>query len=304
MMPARDARHAVLRAVPGEAAAVHRAHPAHDHHADHLRAVHGRLVRHREPRCSTSTSCCSSASLAFFLRRRNYPIPPFVLGLVLGDILDKSLRRGLDAVRRRACCRSSRARSARCCSRSPCSRCSCTSRRSTAPSTRLGGNLARRFRRRHHGHDHENDSPRHHHERRHRTHGHEPASRALDQRDPRAGRRRARRRARASCPIRSSSAATRTRSRRSRRRTAIARWTTDLDAALADRDESRSTSTPRRPACGPKLVRKAIAAGKHIYCEKPIAPTLAEALDLYRARRGGGRASTASCRTSSGCRAC
>jgi putative tricarboxylic transport membrane protein len=32
---------------------------------------------------------------AFFLRRQNYPIPPFVLGLVLGDILDKSLRRGL-----------------------------------------------------------------------------------------------------------------------------------------------------------------------------------------------------------------
>ncbi len=32
---------------------------------------------------------------AFFLRRNGYPIPPFVLGLVLGDILDKSLRRGL-----------------------------------------------------------------------------------------------------------------------------------------------------------------------------------------------------------------
>jgi putative tricarboxylic transport membrane protein len=33
--------------------------------------------------------------IAFLLRRRGYPIPPFVLGLVLGDILDKSLRRGL-----------------------------------------------------------------------------------------------------------------------------------------------------------------------------------------------------------------
>jgi putative tricarboxylic transport membrane protein len=31
----------------------------------------------------------------FVLRRMNYPIPPLVLGLVLGDILDKSLRRGL-----------------------------------------------------------------------------------------------------------------------------------------------------------------------------------------------------------------
>jgi putative tricarboxylic transport membrane protein len=33
--------------------------------------------------------CC------FVLRRQNYPVPPFVLGIVLGDILDKSLRRGL-----------------------------------------------------------------------------------------------------------------------------------------------------------------------------------------------------------------
>jgi putative tricarboxylic transport membrane protein len=32
---------------------------------------------------------------AFVLRRGGYPIAPFVLGLVLGDILDKSLRRGL-----------------------------------------------------------------------------------------------------------------------------------------------------------------------------------------------------------------
>ena len=32
---------------------------------------------------------------AFVLRRYDYPMPPFVLGLVLGDILDKSLRRAL-----------------------------------------------------------------------------------------------------------------------------------------------------------------------------------------------------------------
>jgi putative tricarboxylic transport membrane protein len=32
---------------------------------------------------------------AFFLRRRGYPMAPFVLGLVLGSLLDKSLRRGL-----------------------------------------------------------------------------------------------------------------------------------------------------------------------------------------------------------------
>ena len=32
---------------------------------------------------------------AFFLRRRGYEMAPFVLGLVLGPLLDKSLRRGL-----------------------------------------------------------------------------------------------------------------------------------------------------------------------------------------------------------------
>ena len=31
----------------------------------------------------------------FLLRRRGFPVAPFVLGLVLGDIIDKSLRRGL-----------------------------------------------------------------------------------------------------------------------------------------------------------------------------------------------------------------
>ncbi|HEX2542412.1 MAG TPA: tripartite tricarboxylate transporter permease [Caldimonas sp.] len=33
--------------------------------------------------------------VCFLLRRRGYPVAPFVLGLVLGDIVDKSLRRGL-----------------------------------------------------------------------------------------------------------------------------------------------------------------------------------------------------------------
>jgi predicted dehydrogenase len=61
----------------------------------------------------------------------------------------------------------------------------------------------------------------------------------------------------------------------------IERWTTDLDAALADKDDSvyfDSASTGLRP----DLIRKAIAAGKHIYTEKPVAPTVNEALDLYR----------------------
>ena len=61
----------------------------------------------------------------------------------------------------------------------------------------------------------------------------------------------------------------------------VARWSTDLDAALDDPDDAvyfDSASTGMRP----DLIRKAIAAGKHIYTEKPVAPTLADALDLYR----------------------
>ena len=38
---------------------------------------------------------CAIGVAMFVLRKQNYPVPPFVLGLVLGDILDKSLRRGL-----------------------------------------------------------------------------------------------------------------------------------------------------------------------------------------------------------------
>jgi putative tricarboxylic transport membrane protein len=34
-------------------------------------------------------------TLVFIMRRYGYPAAPFVLGVVLGDILDKNLRRGL-----------------------------------------------------------------------------------------------------------------------------------------------------------------------------------------------------------------
>ena len=67
----------------------------------------------------------------------------------------------------------------------------------------------------------------------------------------------------------------------------VARWTTDLDAALANPDDTvyfDSASTGLRP----ELIRKAIAAGKHIYTEKPVAPTVAEALDLYRRAQAAG----------------
>jgi len=62
-------------------------------------------------------------------------------------------------------------------------------------------------------------------------------------------------------------------------RAGVSRYTTDLDAALADAANQiyfDATLTGQRP----NGVRKAIAARKHIYCEKPTATTSAEALAL------------------------
>lgn len=61
----------------------------------------------------------------------------------------------------------------------------------------------------------------------------------------------------------------------------IARWTTDLDAALGNPDDTVffDAGTTRMRAA---LLRRAIAAGKHIYCEKPVAESLDDALDLVR----------------------
>ena len=64
----------------------------------------------------------------------------------------------------------------------------------------------------------------------------------------------------------------------------IERFGTDLDQALATKHDEvffDAASTQLRP----KLLKAAIRAGKHIYCEKPVSTTLAEAIDLYRAAK-------------------
>jgi predicted dehydrogenase len=67
----------------------------------------------------------------------------------------------------------------------------------------------------------------------------------------------------------------------------ITRWTTDLDAALSDPTFSVyfDAQTTLQRASG---VKKAIAAGKHIYCEKPTATGTEQALELYRLARARG----------------
>jgi predicted dehydrogenase len=61
----------------------------------------------------------------------------------------------------------------------------------------------------------------------------------------------------------------------------IERWSTDLGKALADEHDAvffDAATTQARPA----LLTQAINAGKHVYCEKPIATTFAEALQIVK----------------------
>jgi predicted dehydrogenase len=61
----------------------------------------------------------------------------------------------------------------------------------------------------------------------------------------------------------------------------IARWTTDLDMAIANGADEiffDAATTQARPT----LLERAIQAGKHVYCEKPIATNLAEAVRICK----------------------
>ena len=67
----------------------------------------------------------------------------------------------------------------------------------------------------------------------------------------------------------------------------VNRWGTNLDEALTNRDDTvffDAGTTQMRP----KLLAKAIRAGKHVYCEKPIATNLNEAVEVARLAQASG----------------
>jgi len=67
----------------------------------------------------------------------------------------------------------------------------------------------------------------------------------------------------------------------------LERWTTDLPAALAD-PEYEIYFDAQLTSARPPAVEAAIAAGKHVYCEKPVTPDVESALALARAARDAG----------------
>ncbi|MDA1099483.1 MAG: Gfo/Idh/MocA family oxidoreductase [Proteobacteria bacterium] len=67
----------------------------------------------------------------------------------------------------------------------------------------------------------------------------------------------------------------------------LGRWTNDLDAAIANPDDTLffdAATTQARAG----LLRKAISAGKDVYCEKPTADSLADAYDAYKLAKAAG----------------
>jgi len=71
------------------------------------------------------------------------------------------------------------------------------------------------------------------------------------------------------------------------RRFAVEEWTTSLDDALANPDYSiffDAAATGQRKT----TLTRAIEAGKHVYSEKPVAPTVAEGLELLELAKARG----------------
>ncbi len=67
----------------------------------------------------------------------------------------------------------------------------------------------------------------------------------------------------------------------------VTRWATDLDKALLNPDDEiffDAGTTQMRP----ELLEKALKAGKHIYCEKPIATDLAQAMRVCKLAKESG----------------
>ena len=63
-------------------------------------------------------------------------------------------------------------------------------------------------------------------------------------------------------------------------RTQVKNWTTDLDAVL-NQDHYQIYFDAQTTGRRADAIHKAVAAGKHIYCEKPVATSTEIALDLY-----------------------
>jgi predicted dehydrogenase len=67
----------------------------------------------------------------------------------------------------------------------------------------------------------------------------------------------------------------------------LTRFTTDLEGALKNPEDTLffDAATTQLRA---QLLRTAMAAGKHVYCEKPVADNLADAIDLVHAAKKAG----------------